>query len=65
MYLVEYTKKMENEEKKFFLGYHSRNKAMSSASELLCTSGVMSVTVSCGDYFTTSSPFPSEVLKHA
>lgn len=46
MYLVEFTKKMENEEKKFCLGYYSRNEAMSRAGELLLTSGVMSVTVS-------------------
>lgn len=46
MYLVEFTKKMENEEKKFCLGYYSRDEAMSRAGNLLHTSGVISVTVS-------------------
>lgn len=46
MYLVEFTKKIENEEKKFCLGYYSRDDAMSRAGHLLQTSGVISVTVS-------------------
>lgn len=51
MYLVEFTKKMENEEKKFCLGYYSRDNAMSRAGNLLRTSGVVSVTVSFVDNY--------------
>lgn len=51
MYLVEFTKKMENEEKKLCLGYYSRSEAMSRAGELLRTPGVMSITVSCVDNY--------------
>lgn len=51
MYLVEFTKKMENEEKKFCLCYYSRDDAMSRAGKLLRTSGVVSVTVSFVDNY--------------
>ena len=51
MYLVEYTKKMAIEEKKFCLGYYTREDAMSRAGDLLRTSGVTSVTVSFIDNY--------------
>ena len=46
MYLVEYTKKYENEEKHFCLGYYSREVALLRAQDILSSPSTKSVVIS-------------------